>query len=99
MVESGVGEGDVDVLTVVASDVSSSDWVLDSGASFHMTPNGNCFSSYVNKEGNSIVMGNGAVCKSQGIGSVQIQVFDGVIRTLTNVRYVPGLRKSLISLG
>ena len=30
-VESGVSEGDVDILSVVASDVSGSDWVLDSG--------------------------------------------------------------------
>ena len=44
-------------------------------------------------------MGNGAICKSMGSGSVQIRMFDGVVRTLTNVRYVPGLRKSLISLG
>ena len=64
-----------------------------------MTPNRNCFSSYIDKEGNSIVMENGAICKSKGIGSVQIRMFDGVVRTLTNVRYVPGLRKSLISLG
>ena len=86
-------------MSVVASNVSGSDWVLDSGASYHMTPNRNCFSSYVEWEGKSIVMGNGAVCKSKGIGSVQIRMFDGVVRTLTNVRYVPGLRKSLISLG
>ena len=26
-------------------------------------------------------------------------MYDGIVRTLSNVRYVPGLRKSLISLG
>ena len=62
--ERGVGEEDVDVLTAVASDVSGSEWVLDSGASYHMTPNRNCFSSLVAKEGNSIIMGNGAMCRS-----------------------------------
>ena len=44
-------------------------------------------------------MRNCAICKSKGIGSMQIRMFDGVVRTLTNVRYVPGLRKSLISFG
>ena len=94
-VERDVGEGDVDVLSAVASDVSGSDWVLDSGASYHMTPNRNCFSSYVEWEGKSIVMVNGAVCKSKGIGSVQIRMFDGVVRTLTNVRYDYGSHLSL----
>ena len=33
------------------------------------------------------------------IGSVQIKMFDGVIRKLNDVRYVPDLKKNLISLG
>lgn len=44
-------------------------------------------------------MGNDAVCKSLGIGSVRIHMLNRVIRTLTNVRFVSDLRKSLISLG
>lgn len=48
-VESGVGEGDLDVLSAVASDVSCSKWVDDLRASYHMIPNRNCFSSYVDK--------------------------------------------------
>ena len=52
-------------------------------------PNRNCFSSYVDREGNSFFMGNGTVCKSKCIGFVQIRMFDGVVRTLTNVCYVP----------
>lgn len=43
-------------------------------------------------------MRNGAICKSKGISFVQIRMSDGVVRTLTNVRYVPGLQKSLIFL-
>ena len=34
-----------------------------------------------------------------GEGTVQIRMYDGVIRTLKGVHYVPGLRKSMISLG
>ena len=98
-VESGDGEVDENVLTAVATGVSSNEWVIDSGASYHMTPYRDCFSSFEVKEGNEIAMGNGAICKSMGSGSVQIRMFDGVVRTLTNVRYVLGLRKSLISFG
>nr|GEX62887.1 retrotransposon protein, putative, Ty1-copia subclass [Tanacetum cinerariifolium] len=33
------------------------------------------------------------------IGSIQIKMFNGVVRTLTEVRYVPGLKRNLISLS
>ena len=39
------------------------------------------------------------LCKIVGVGSVKIKMFDGVIRTLTDVRHVPELKKNLISLG
>ena len=44
-------------------------------------------------------MGNDSTCKMTGIGSVQIKMFDGIIRKLNDVRYVPNLKKNLISLG
>lgn len=43
-------------------------------------------------------MRNDATCKFMGVGSIWTQMFDGVICTLTNVRYVPAFQKSLISL-
>ena len=44
-------------------------------------------------------MGNDASCHMIGVGSVMIRMFDGVIRTITDVRHVPDLRRSLISVG
>ena len=44
-------------------------------------------------------MGNDAPCKIVGIGSVKIKMYDGVVRTLTEVRHVPELKKNLISLS
>jgi len=43
-------------------------------------------------------MGNDTQCKVAGIGTVQIKTNDGVVRTLTNVRYIPDLKRNLISL-
>ncbi|GKA87844.1 retrovirus-related pol polyprotein from transposon TNT 1-94 [Tanacetum coccineum] len=34
-----------------------------------------------------------------GIGTIQIKMFDGTVRTLKDVRHVPELKKNLISLG
>jgi hypothetical protein len=44
-------------------------------------------------------MGNDISCKVVGIGSIQIKMFDGSIKILTDVRHVPELRKNLMSLG
>ena len=44
-------------------------------------------------------MGNDQPCEIEGIGTVKISMFDGVARTLHNVRFIPRIRKNLISLG
>ena len=44
-------------------------------------------------------MGNDVTCNIVGIGSIQLQMFDGTTKILTDVRHVPDLRKNLISLG
>ena len=44
-------------------------------------------------------MGNDHACPMVGIGIVRIKMFDGAVRDLTEVRYVPALRKNLISVG
>jgi len=38
-------------------------------------------------------------CNMEGIGTVQIKMFDGMIRELKKVRYVPQLKRNLISVG
>lgn len=50
-------------------------------------------SSYVDKKGSVIVMMNAATCKPLKINLVQINMYDGVICTLMDVRYISGLRK------
>ena len=44
-------------------------------------------------------MGNDEACKVVGIDTIRIKMYDGFIRTLTDVRHVPKLKKNLISLG
>ena len=50
-------------------------------------------------DGGNVTMGNNTTCKVVGAGSVKMKMFDGMVRTLTDVRYVPSLKKNLISLG
>ena len=44
-------------------------------------------------------MGNNMTCKVVGIGTVRIQMYDGIVRTMTNVRHMPDLVKTFLSLS
>ncbi|KAK3001961.1 hypothetical protein RJ639_020920 [Escallonia herrerae] len=69
------------------------------GCSYHMCPNRDWFATYRSFDGGKVLMRNDVTCKMVGIGSIQIRMHDGIVRTLTDVRHVPELRKNLISLG
>jgi hypothetical protein len=44
-------------------------------------------------------MGDNSPCTVVGMGTVQIKMFDGIVRTLTEVRHVPSMSRNLISLS
>ena len=64
-----------------------------------MCPNREWFSTYSLVECGVVCIGNDSSSKVIGIGTVKIKMHDGTIRTLSDVRYVPDLRKNLISLS
>jgi len=43
-------------------------------------------------------MGNDDACQMFGIGTVRIKMFDGVVRDLIDVRYVPQMKKNIMSV-
>jgi len=75
------------------------EWLLDSGASHHMCPHRSWFSSYQAIDGGIVLMGNNVSCRTIGVGSIKIRMFDGIVRTWMEVRHVPELKKNLICLG
>nr|GEV80080.1 hypothetical protein [Tanacetum cinerariifolium] len=86
-----------DVLVVFAGCVKTNDeWILNSGCTFHMTPNKNWFINYKPMKGGSVLMDDNTPYKIAGIGSIQIKMFDGVVRTLTELRYVPGYKYTTV---
>ncbi|KAG8486238.1 hypothetical protein CXB51_019548 [Gossypium anomalum] len=50
-------------------------------------------------ESGVVLIGNSSPCKVISIGTVQINMHDRIIRTLSDIRHVPNLKKNLISLG
>ena len=75
------------------------DWILDSSCMFHMCSNRDWFSTYEVVFKGVVLMGNNASCKIAGIGMVRIKMFDGVVKTLGDVRHVLDLNRNLILLS
>ena len=88
-----------EVLSVCNIFEYNEEWLLDSGALHHICPHKDWFASYQIVNDGIVLLGYNHSCKIVGVGNVTIKMFDGVIRTLTNVRHVPELKKNLISLG
>lgn len=75
------------------------DFIMDTGASEHMSYNRKLFSSYrkINKQ---VVVGDGKRLKVEGIGDINFLAFDGseyVPSVMCNVLFVPDLKANLFS--
>ena len=75
------------------------EWILDSWYSFDMSHNFVWFTDINAYEFGIVYIGNNNSCKIQGTSSITFELHDGMNKLLTNVRYVLGLKRNLISLG
>ncbi|KAG8496701.1 hypothetical protein CXB51_007821 [Gossypium anomalum] len=91
-------DGELLVASVNDSKVSE-EWILDSGCTFHMSPNRDWFTTYEIVPEGVVLMGNNASCKIAGVGTIKVKMFDGVVRILSDVRHVSELKRNLISLS
>nr|GEY05010.1 RNA-directed DNA polymerase, eukaryota [Tanacetum cinerariifolium] len=73
-------------------------WIIDFGGSFHMTPRRDFLFDF-KEYGGTILVGDNRACVIMGIGKVRVQMKDGSSFVLENVRYIPELKRNLISLG
>lgn len=46
-----------------------------------------------------VLLGNDQVYQVEGMGDIKIKIHDGSVKILSDVRYVPDLKRNLISLG
>ena len=72
---------------------------MDSGCNCHMNPNKDLFEELCDQDGIFVLLGNNKSCKIVSVGSVRFKFHDESIKLLTEVRYVPDLKRNLISLG
>ena len=76
---------------------AESSWVVDSGASFHLTPKRECFSSYAIEDNGYVKMGNDGACKIVGVGNICLITSTGCRLMLKDVCHVSDVRLNLIS--
>jgi hypothetical protein len=74
-------------------------WLIDSSASYHMTPHREWFSEYEKYDGGDVFLGDDSTTKILGRGRVKLLLKYGRIRTLPGVLHIPKLSKSLISVS
>ena len=96
------GDGKVNVTSGNKSDSDDALVVFTRCVScmFHICCNRDWFSTYEFVQSGDVVrMRDDNPHDIVGIGSVQIRTHDGMIRTLTYVRHIPGMARNLISLS
>jgi len=70
---ANVAEGsnrDAEAVLCVTTTSLGDEWVLDLGCSYHMMPHKNLFTTYQTTDGGRVLLGNNAVCKTMGIGTI-----------------------------
>lgn len=79
----------------------NANWILDSGASLHMSYNKLLFQDLIIKPGGKIRIADGNFIEIMGFGTVKVLIktkFNPLIFFLKNVAYVPALHTNLLSV-
>lgn len=91
------------ITIAMVGEVKSHEWILDSGASEHMSHAKEVFSNYKSlEEEKHIKIGDGSIIKAVGIGTVKVLAFNGELwipSEINNVLHVPNLKANLFSAG
>lgn len=74
-------------------------WFVDSGATSHVTPKKELFSSYTPGNFEMLKMGNDNEVEVLGIGTVCLESSNGSRLVLNNVKHAPDVRLNLITVG
>ena len=74
-------------------------WLMDSGATWHMTSEREWFHQYQPISRVSVFMGDDLALDIASIGTIKINMYDGTFRTIQKVCHVVGLKKCFLSLG
>ncbi|WZZ77670.1 hypothetical protein YC2023_098242 [Brassica napus] len=74
-------------------------WIMDSGYSYHSTPDKEVLFDFKELDGGKVLMANNTYSNIKGIGKVRIENPDGSEVILKDVKYMPEVSRNLISYG
>jgi hypothetical protein len=89
-------------ISVLSSMVPTSNdiWLIDNGASKHMTGYREHLTDLAEKESHlHVVLGDDSRYTVKGVGSTSLQLDSGAPLHLSNVLFVPGMRRKLVSIS
>ncbi|KAG8376937.1 hypothetical protein BUALT_Bualt09G0116000 [Buddleja alternifolia] len=95
-------DGDVVIIcddACVSSSCQETDWIIDSGASYHITPHRDMFTSYTSGNFGRVRMANHGVTEVIGMGNINLETDTGCRLILRDVRHIPNIRLNIISTG
>lgn len=92
-----VMSNDSDDVLICSMESETKSWVLNSGASFHVTSNKEVFENNVSGNMGNMYLDNDQACDVIGQGAIHIKL-NRYVWKLKNVRHAPSLRKNLISI-
>jgi hypothetical protein len=73
--------------------------VLDSGSAFHVCPRRDWFDSFREVFGGTVNLTDESTLSVVVVSAVRFRMWDDMICMVTDVRHVPGVRRSLVSLS
>jgi hypothetical protein len=77
-----------------------SSWIIDSGASRHMTSHNDWYTSlWPTGEELKVSVGNRAKCPVKGVGTISFKTKEGATKELKDVLWVPDLSRNLLSVA
>ena len=74
-------------------------WLIDLGASCHMTPHREWLCEYEKYNAGYVYVGDDSLTSIVRRGRVKLKLKDGRIRTLPGVLHIPNLERNLIFVG
>ncbi|KAE8734234.1 Serine carboxypeptidase-like 33 [Hibiscus syriacus] len=74
-------------------------WLIDSGATYHMTSRREWFYHYEPVLGGSVYSCNDHALEIVGVRTIKLKMYNGTIKVVRDVRHVKGLKKYLLSYG
>ena len=96
--QRGSASGNLAFMGVGNGERNASDWIIDSGASRHLTAQRDLLKDYISILPTSITIGNGNDITAEGQGNMTLHTASGLI-SLSGVLYVPDIGSNLLSVA